>query len=203
MPTDADQQRACRAMPYVLRSIQRLLRVVRRWRRHLLLASLRSCAAHAPINSRPQPGTPSETDCRTIACRAVFHLANYKCEFAARSGAQRLGQDRENRQRHFQCEATLFCLDRCYAIANVLATKPHGIPAAKPGIEKHVEPNALACPYRPVALIGRDLFFGPNRKSTILRSRWVFNSDGRVSSHQRRLGGPFEQPPHCLRKCRA
>ena len=95
--------------------------------------------------------------------------------------------------------AGLLGLDRNHTIADMLLADHRGIAAAQAGVQEHVEHDPLARPTGPAPLEGRDLFVGPNRESSCLRTfltSWQRYPACRIGSDEIGIHCPGEQTAH-------
>ena len=90
----------------------------------------------------------------------------------------------------------LLRLDRCNAVADVLAPEPHSVAASQPGVQQDVEPDALARADRPALLVRGDLFLGPHRDARALRSSWIGNAGSRIGLDELCICSPSKEPAH-------
>jgi len=117
--------------------------------------------------------------------------ARDKSKIAAWSSGQCFGKNWQNRQR--DRHSSLFGLDHCDRIANMLAAKPHGVTSAQASIEQNVEPYPLARSDRPPLLIGGHVILHLGTKATTFGAGRVFYSFGWIKCHQTSFERPSEQ----------
>ncbi len=125
-------------------------------------------------------------------------FANDETQIAARSSRKRRRKHRQDRQHYFR--SGLFRLDGCYAIADVLTAKAHGVTPSQSGVKQHIKPSSLPRSDWPARFIPDNVFLRRRREAIALGKARGVHVGSRIDLHKLRFGCPMEKSAHRFKK---